>query len=198
MNTFVISTPTDDNRYKMLVTELEGQGLDINKDVEVFKAVMNQHSPQVGISESHRGVVQIAKNRNLPFVVILEDDIHFLSPFAYKRFMNIMARLPKDWELFFGNVYDGDVEEEYSGYAELKGKVSGLNMYCINASFYDSFLDADPAYNIDHWLSTVTMPKMYVCWPFLALQHDGFSYNRKEITNHNYNIGKKYKLYYGE
>lgn len=197
MKTFVILTPNDNSRKTKLESQLFTQKLELGKDIQVFDAIMDYGTPAVGISKSHKSIVQKAKDNNWSEVTIIEDDIIFLVKNSFEIFCNIYKQLPKDTDLFFGNVYDGEIGERFFAYAELTGRVSGLNLYCIKQKFYNTFLSADPAMNIDFWLSTLAnpLPKMYVCWPFVALQRDGeYSYNLRGVSSHNYKLEERYVL----
>lgn len=155
-------------------------------------ATMNTVSPQVGISASHRSIVQMAKEKNWEKVYILEDDIKPLAPLSL--FLQIEKKIPQDADLFFGGVYDGEIGAQQTHYANLGGRISGLHCYIVYQKFYDKLLSVDPVLNLDYAISQLS-PKMYVAYPFLAIQHDGYSYNAKTNTNYNYNLNKKYKLY---
>lgn len=194
MKIFIITTPNDPARTASMAKELDGQE-DVDKlDITAWPAVMNTNSPQVGISASHRGVIQQAKDLELPEVCILEDDTHFLCRNSLVKFLNTYKLLPKATDMLFGGIYDGEIGKEFCIYAELEGRISGLHCYIIKQKFYDKFLSADPDFNLDFWISTELKPVAYVSWPFLVIQNEGYSYNRRGQSAHNYELDKRYKL----
>lgn len=198
MKMFVISTPNDQVRANRLKNELAAQ-TDISKmDITAFKAIMTPNSARIGISKTHRAIVQHAKEQDWFEVMILEDDIKFLHKDALIKLQNIFKMLPKDCDLFFAGVYDGKITNEYSIYSQLEGQISGLHCYVVKSKFYNKFLSADPEYNLDFCISTTLNPKMYCADPFLAIQHDGYSYNAGQEMNYNYNLHTKYNLSNGE
>ena len=61
-----------------------------------------------GCTQSHRKVIQIAKERGYPWVLYLEDDCK-LTPDALRRFQQMLPLLwaTKDkWDIFYGCVVD--------------------------------------------------------------------------------------------
>lgn len=193
---FVICTPGDSIREESLNKELSAQ-INVPLEIEYFPAYMDFRMPRRGINKSHRAIVQKAKDLDLDQVCVLEDDVMFLCDTALAKFINASMLIPKDADLFLNGIYDGDIGMEYSFYAEVSGKISGLACYVVKKQFYDKFLTADEAWNIDAYLSMELSPKMYVMYPFTSLQHEFVSYNLGGQTSHNYRIFKnnKYKIH---
>lgn len=194
---FIITTPNDPIRQKHLEQQLFTQkGIDDFK-ITYWPATMNAQSPQVGISHSHRSIVQKAKDEGRPEVIIGEDDLEFLCPNSLVRFLNLNLVVPKDTNMLMGGIYDGQLYKEGSIYSRVVGRMSGLQFYVVRANFYDQFLSVDPALNLDYALSqTLNEPPVIYCAdPFLVIQVDGiFSYNRRGIGAHNYGLKEKYSL----
>lgn len=196
---FVIQTPGNTERTTSLHRELASQeGIDISNNGEIpfhfTKAIMDHAMARRGISKSHRTIVQKAKEMNLDEVLILEDDVQFLDKNALLKFINMSKIVPKDCDLFFAGIYDGKIEEEFSAYAKVTEKISGLHCYIVKKKFYDTFLSADVNYDLDGYISTQTNAVSYCAYPFLAIQYDGYSYNLKGKSAHNYKLHTRYKL----
>lgn len=194
---FVIQTPNDDVRKASFTQEFASQefpGLEFS--LTYVDACMDFGMPRRGISKSHRGIVQYAQNNNLDEVLILEDDVCFLDKMTLVRLINLSKLVPKDCDLLMAGVYDGTIAEEFSTYAKLGDRISGLHCYIVKKKFYEKFLSADPIYNLDYYLSVELKAVSYCAYPFLAIQHEGHSYNRQSVggTSHNYNLHKKYKI----
>lgn len=195
MEKFVISTPGDNKRYERLVHELKTQGLELNKDVQIFPAFMDRTMARRGILRSHKSIVLHAKQKGLPEIMIMEDDIRFLSPNSMEIFLNVNKLIPKNCDMLMAGLYDGIIDKCYSKYAAVDGKISGLHCYIVKEKFYDRFIGADEDYNLDYVLSAVIKATIYTAYPMLALQYDGYSYNTMKDQVYNYNIHKKYKLH---
>lgn len=194
---YIIRTPTDSKRAERLEQEFERQlqtmgDRDIN--ISYFKAFMDPQMPRRGISKTHRAIVQEAADKGLSEVLIVEDDIKFLNKESLLRFLNINRYIPKDCDMFFGGIYDGKIEKEFSAYASVIDRISGLHCYIVKQKFYEKFLSADPNFNLDFYLSEYLKPMIYCAYPMLAIQHDGYSYNAGQEMKYNRNLHKKYKL----
>lgn len=195
----IISTPGDQIREQRTMFNLASQ-LDslktegITFELKILPAVMDRIMPRRGISKSHRQIVQQAKDTNLSEIMILEDDVRFLDKEGLSRFLNAATRIPKDCDLYFAGLYDGDIGTEFTGYAQVSGRISGLHCYIVYSKFYDTFLSADENLNLDYWLSEYNKPVMYCAYPMQALQYDGYSYNVKQEMTYSYGLNKKYKL----
>lgn len=195
MEKFVISTPGDNKRSQRLFHVLSTQGLELNKDVQIFSAIMDNTMPRRGILRSHKSIVNYAKQKGLLEVMIMEDDLRFLSSKSIEIFLNINKLIPKDCDMFMAGLYDGIIDKTYSKYAAVSGQIAGLHCYIVKEKFYDQYLDAPEDFNIDYTLSEVLKATIYTAYPMLVMQYDGYSYNTQKDQVYNYNIHKKYKLH---
>ena len=193
----VISTPDNVERAQNVRMQMESQGI---TDYLLMPAFMIPKSARTGISRSHKACVRHAKALGVDKVLIMEDDINWLCPGAYNRFIDILnTEVPKEADLFFSGAYtiEPDAQPITERMALCPGKVAGLHAYVVFEKFYDKFLAADEAYNIDHFLTSGdgVHARSYIAYPFVALQHDGWSYNVGMQTNYNQHIGKRFKLW---
>lgn len=193
-NIFVIHNIHNLQRKESIIQEMAFQGLRLNKDYVLFPAEMYRGKPCTGISRSHKKCIQIAKKRDLPYVIIIEDDIMFLHKEALIKFQKYRQDLPKGWDIYLGGMYDGTPVPINENVAVVKDKISGLHLYMVHQNFYDKFLEADEAANLDWWLSIEAKANIYLAYPMLALQHEFYSDNAKKVLNYNYGIEKRYKL----
>lgn len=192
-NIFVIHNIHNIQRKESFLQEMAYQGLQ-QKDYTIMPAVMHRGKACTGISRSHKKCVQIAKEKNMPYVIIIEDDIMFLHKESLIKFQKYRSELPPDWEIYLGGIYDGTPIPIGEHIAQVQDKISGMHLYMVHQGFYDKFLQADEAANIDWWLSTEAKAKMYLSYPMLGLQHEFYSDNAKNISTYNYGIEKRYKL----
>ena len=104
--------------------------------------------------------------------MILEDDIMFTAPGAWQRFLSLM---PEDYDLYLGGCY-GPVEDGITHVPV------GFHCYAVHERYYDTFLETDPTKHID----TAQKGGIYkVCYPMVALQRPGFSWNNKADVDYN-------------
>lgn len=145
--------------------------------------------PFTGISKAHKQIVLHAKNSNLPFVRIAEDDFLFTSPDSWKTYID---NTPEFFDLYLGGVSGGAVNEENKTVTGF----SGLFFYAIHERFFDCFLQADENKNIDRWLGNnygpyeevskllSREPVYKVCFPIEVITMDGYSDQRREYVEH--------------
>jgi len=163
----------DDNkfkRYSVLMEELQTQ--DITK-YKIWDAV---HSDTIikSINLAHKQIVRWAKENELPFVTIAEDDIKFCDRGAYDYFV---ANVPDDYDLFLGGIFLGVIDE----YNEVK-EFTGLTLYRIANHFFDTFLSLPEDEHIDQALAN--KGKYVVCNPFTVTQHNGVSSQSNQYCNY--------------
>lgn len=200
MNILVISNIADKSRSENIVKQFESQLY--KPKYEIMPAIMDAGKSSKGISQSHKACIQKAKDNNWPEVTIVEDDILFPNHaslgtflFTFYAFKNAC----EDWDMYFGGIYEGELVPKYFlseklGAAKIEGKISGLHLYTVNSRFYDRFLSADEEINLDYVLSEQLKAVSYCVTPFLALQNDGYSYNKGAVVNYNEYIGRKYPI----
>lgn len=157
---------------------------------ELYIAAFHDSSNVVrSINLSHKKIVDLAKINRWPEVCILEEDVMFLGLGAWNYFL---ANKPKEFDLYLGGCY-GLNQQAYERIAEGAGPVqinnfAGLHCYIINESYYDTFLSLPEDRHID---DQPGMGRFYVCSPFIALQHPGWSSNCREKVNYHRNFRKE-------
>lgn len=137
-NAFVITI--DDKRYEMFCDIFDFYGIPIPQKFEGVKC----DNGVIGCSKSHYSVVKLAKERNLPYVMIYEDDA-FPRNDCLEHFFYSMENVPKDWD--FLKLEDIHIEQyditcDVNDYW-FRGKVgggSGTGCYIIRESGYDMFI----------------------------------------------------------
>ena len=129
---------------------------------------------------SHKKCIQIAKEKKLKYIIVIEDDCSPLENFT-KRLDNILFFLDSydNWDLLLGGGF-------HICPFHIQGKIqnSDENLYKINGGYcthfviynntsYDYFLDQDISRPIDHtWQNNL---QCIVPVPFIATQFDNFS-----------------------
>lgn len=153
----------------------------------VWDGIIDKHLPWRGVSQSHKQIVQHAKDNGLSCCFIAEDDFK-LRPGGWKWFSDAF---PAEFDIYLGGISGGNVNEETK---EVTGW-SGLFFYCVHSRFYDAFLSAEEDKEIDRWLSGTGLPQVEkilgrkpvykVCYPMAAITKDGISCKTGQYVQHN-------------
>lgn len=139
----------------------------------IHNAVVGCDKKHICIAQSHKSVVQFAKDNQLERVIIAEDDFYFPAENGYKYFLN---SIPQKYNLHLGGMYVGKyIVNQYMPHNPVQVlKWSGLHLYVVHHSFYDFFLQADTvAYNIELALSLIAQQNgvaVTCCYPYAAVQ----------------------------
>jgi hypothetical protein len=167
----VIHLPHRTDREERFTKEFAEQCVNFR----IWDGVIAEKSGE-GIRLAHQQIVRWAKENDLPYVLIAEDDIIFPALGAYDFFLSQIPD-PKDFDLFLGMVYSAEIQDN-----RIINGFSGLTMYTVSRRFYDFFLTAEN--HIDRWLGMTAYENVYlVCNPYVCLQSGGYSDNlRRQMT----------------
>lgn len=145
----------------------------------IFVQAVKHENGAIGCMLSHKKCVQLAKDSNLPYVIIAEDDCLPMENFE-NRLMNILEHLKTstDWKLFMGGVKKSNrisfkvKFEKEKLYGIKRGNSSHLCIF--NSTIYDTILEIDET---KHASDTFWHNKYcaLITLPFLAYQRDGYS-----------------------
>lgn len=157
-----------------------GQLLDIQLfeqnivNFKLWEGVLDEENPKRGIAKAHKQIIEWARNQNLPSITIAEDDIKFSAPGAFEYFIK---NEPKEYDLYLGGIMYGNINSDNS-----VNDFAGIHLYKINQNFYDTFLSLSEEKDVDR--SLAGKGKFIVCNPFAAIQHNGFSDNKKKYQKY--------------
>ena len=169
----VINLPHRKDRLKHFINESKEQQF----QYKVWDGIID-NIPATGISKAFKQIVKWAKDNNLPCVCIAEDDIKFCDKGAWNFYIK---NIPTEYDLYLGSIYCGDLDNGIVNW------FSGFTLVTIHERFYDKFLSTNEKNHIDRQM--VLHKGIYkVCYPFAAIQLDGYSDNVGKVTNYN----KKY------
>lgn len=180
MKRFVIHIYGSD-RHKRMISEMVSV---YGPDFEAFPAIVKDKAYE-GISESFKAVIK--QNYEEPMIHILEDDVRFLGKDAMVKFEEGFNNLPSDWSIYLGGSYTHKVEEDLGGLLRVSDYRS-FHSVIVRKSAYDAFLSHDTKviHNIDTHVSSI-VKNAYLCNPQVAIQYNGYSYNRgKEVNYDNF------------
>lgn len=165
-------------RIETLLSELKLQGI---TDYRIWDAIEDTNNVVRSINISHKQIVQDAKDKGLPFVVIGEDDLTFTSNKSWEYFL---SNMPKQFDLYLACTYCPPITNK---------KVCGFHLYAVGESFYDKFLSVPETKHIDTAMDDLEGDYVF-CYPFPALQKSGYSTNNKAVVNYN-NVLSKDDIY---
>ena len=167
-----------DSCLDALAFELERQGLD---DYSMMPAICGRSSVAASINASHKQIIRLARDMGLPEVCVLESDVGFPVPDAWRYFL---ANKPEQYDLYLGGTY-GEVLRDDEGYYTLIP--AGFHCYCISAGYYDRFLAVPDDEHID---TAQRGGRFRLCFPFAAIQREGWSANNQRRVDYNVNLRK--------
>ncbi len=159
------------DRLEILHKELKAQHI---KDYKLWDGIIDEELICRGISQAHKQIVQHFKKSGIPMVLIAEDDVQFTAPGAFQYFLNT---IPDDFDIYLGGIIYGTI-----GADEIAENFSGTTLYIVHERFYDTFLSLPEDCHIDRALGG--KGKAIVCNPFVAIQHNGFSDNKKRFCEY--------------
>jgi hypothetical protein len=170
MTLHIIHLSRRQDRLVLLQRELATQKVD---DFRIWEGIESTPRPYMGIARAHKRIVSYAKAEKYASVLIGEDDIQFTAPGALAYFLTME---PPVYDLYLGGISWGNISKD-----QTVGDFSGTHLYMIRESFYDTFLSIPETGDIDRNLKN--RGRYVVCHPFVALQHNGFSDNKKRDVN---------------
>lgn len=165
----VIHNPLMEDRRLIMNYELKRQGI---TDFKLWPALFDKPICK-GISRAHKQIVRYAKEHGLKEVTIFEDDVKFPAEDGYQFYLD---RKPKNFDLYLGGIYRGDIKDGKTNY------FSSLHCYTVSERFYDRFLNVPESVPLD--TSLLGLGEYYVCYPFAAIQYDGWSEGEMAFSKH--------------
>ena len=177
----------DDRRFErkeILLQELATQGI---VDYEIIQPEVDpKKRPFENINAAHKALVRMAKEKGMEEIAIAEDDVMFTHQTAWKYFLD---KKPKDYTVYVAATYLMPPSQNL---------LTGVQLYIVHNSFYDSFLSVPEKAHIDNAICDLKSNHK-ICYPFAALQHPGYSANNPgQKVNYNSGCGvKEHDLYRG-
>jgi len=159
----------DERRDAFFIDEMASQGIGL---YDIFPAITDRATVTASINASHKAIVEIAMYRKEEVCVIMEDDVLFTREGAWERFLEEM---PGDFDLWLGGCYSPVV----NGITKIP---VGFHCYAIHESYYETFLSTSKDGHID---SSQVGGLYKVCYPMIALQRPGYSFNNKHVVDYN-------------
>ncbi len=195
MELYCIHLPEQKERIERLEEHLTKSGITVELNVvEGEKSVIGS----VGCALSHQKIIKYAFDRDMEYIIVVEDDIKFINNFD-KYFNNICMDLPSDWDIIVGGVSWVSGVSRYNHNLVKIGDFSGTHFMIYNNSSYNSILKwkINVNKNIDRYLGDLSkrdLLNIYCITPFIATQFNGYSTIRRTFTDDNelfFNAQKK-------
>ena len=138
-----------------------------------------------GCLRSHLAIVQEARRKRLPSVLIFEDDCDF-SPDFREKFNSVSEELPGDWDmLLFGAIHGQPISQITPNIIKVTHSLSTF-AYALRNTVYDSFIDLNMhAITVldENTRRLQTQFNCYCFMPHLAWVDEDFSDVRLEKVN---------------
>lgn len=136
-----------------------------------------------GISQAHRLCVQKAKDNNWSHVTIFEDDIKFVCKHSFKDYVQGLSDClnNQNVDVFMTGPLNGFKNNQSAKGLVERQTLTGFQCYTVMRQFYDTFLKAPDDKHIDRWVTENA--RVYVLWPYVAIQHNGKSDNSNRYAN---------------
>ena len=193
-NVFYINLEERTDRRESVEKQLNELGWKYKR----FNAIKNKQKGSIGCSFSHLAVLKIAREKNLPYVVVIEDDIEFTNipkfQKIYKKFVD--SGVDFDVYLLAGNLRRGNIKINNS-LTKVRSSFTTTG-YIVKNAYYDKLIDniklglqyllrnlKNPYYTIDaFWMRLQKQDNWYISRPRTVTQLKDFSDIEKKLTNY--------------
>jgi len=195
-NVYYINLENRTDRKTSVENELNSLGWKYQR----FNAIKTKDG-RVGCSMSHLKLLKMAKEKNLDYIVIVEDDIQFMRKTWYnERIKNIMDT---DFDVFLlaGNLRPPIFQTNYENIVKVSKSFTTTG-YIVKKHYYDKLIDnidegirlllKNPGgeYNdnaIDcHWMKLQKNDKWYIVMPRTITQRPIYSDIEQRYTDYNH------------
>ena len=191
MDAYVINLKKREDRWKQIQHDFRNTGLHLIR----FDAIEDKNGG-VGCTRSHLALVEYAKKKKLPYILVIEDDCvptpEFTKYWGHVR--KYIHHHVSEWDVFNGGpitVYKGTVRPLTKHFYSTNSTLGGhFNIY--NQRAYDKLLSWENLPQapekrpiIDYWISWPNLTlTTYGIAPFIAIQRPGYS----NLENKNKNL----------
>lgn len=188
--TYIINIKHRTERYAHIVEEIKKFPI---LDWEVVEAVVDETKT---CFQSHLKCIRLAKQNNLPYVLILEDDAIFTES-CVEVFQQVFEEANKlGWDMFYlGANLQAPVVHTSPTIAKLS-KAYTTHAYMVHSSFYGRILSLEHTNEIDVCYSSLMLTNnVYMCKPMIAYQLPSYSDLQNGFRDYNQAIKTNYINY---
>jgi glycosyl transferase, family 25 len=196
---YYINLDTRPDRKTHVESQLDSIGI---KQYTRFSACMMANGA-IGCSTSHLKILEMAREQNLPHVLIVEDDIEFTKPDVFVKQINqfLSHNDPTTYDVL---LLAGNNIPPYKKHGESSVQVSHCQTttsYLVQSHYYDTLIknftesleklvqypDQPIKYAIDKfWIQLQKRHRWYLIIPLTIVQKPDFSDIEKRDTNYNH------------
>lgn len=154
----------------------------------------NDAEPGRGCGESFCQLISKAKANKWPYVIICEDDVHFV-PGAYSKLQKAMQCRPLNADVLLAGSYSLQFSKATvfnDHWLKLNGSYASHHFVIFFETAYDRLLQFKDFPNYRHFDRFVGNRfvahgslHVYVMWPMIARQYDGYSTTMKRVVKYN-------------
>lgn len=144
--------------------------------------------------QSQKKCIQLAKENNLPYVLVLEDDAIFTEN-AIEILENTFNEVQQlNWDMFFLGANLQSMAIRISNSLLKLTRAYAAHAYMVHERFYDTILELPHDREMDvHYHNLMSDHNVYMCDPMIAYQipshsdlQDGYrDYNQSILANYN-------------
>jgi GR25 family glycosyltransferase involved in LPS biosynthesis len=172
---YVINLKHRTDRLEQIKSEMQWVFTDTS--FNLFEGIVHR-KPMIGCGSSHLAIIQLAKERNLPYVLLIEDDCIFPAKEKVLPYINeAFKEVPDDFNIVFGGLYQAKLTNPINNYWMRVRQYSSTHFYIVNSKCYDLILNGwDKNSHIDRWLAE-HVDNSYCTKKMWAIQSVGYSDN---------------------
>jgi glycosyl transferase family 25 len=162
--------------------------IDIDK-FQRFDAIEKEDG-RIGCSMSHLELLKMARTNDLPYIIIVEDDIQFINPILFKNQFQKFLKSREQWDvlLFGGNNY-GSIRQTNPYTIKITNCLTTTG-YMVSRHYYDTLISnieeglekliqyptEHYKYAIDvYWQSLQKKDEWHLIYPLIVVQRPGYS-----------------------
>jgi len=191
---FYINLLTRPDRKQHVESQLKLLGI----NAERFNAIKMPNGA-LGCSISHLKCLKIAKEKNWPHLLIVEDDITFLNPELFKNQLNKFLKNHNNWDVVLIGGNNVPPHQNIDDTCIKVSKCQTTTGYLVNGHYIDTLIDnfktgieqlmkhpeQHTLYAIDkYWFTLQQRDKWYLIIPLTVTQREDYSDIEKRPTNY--------------
>jgi len=183
---YCINLDSRKDRWEQVTTDFKRLSNIMDITINRISAVAIPENPQNGVSKSVKNIITMAKEKDLPYVLIMEDDLFVIDA---NKVMQCLNNAPDKWDILSGGVYYFCKNKEYNEDWMQLTDFCGMHFIIINKSVYDTILNMHiNGSHIDRTLGSLVLNntlQMFVMYPMPCQQRSSFSNLRGRVVNDN-------------
>jgi GR25 family glycosyltransferase involved in LPS biosynthesis len=192
MDIFYINLNHRTDRNKHVLQQIETIGCTGIR----IEAVECKHGA-IGCGMSHIRCLELAKENNLPFVCIVEDDITFTNPDLFRSQLDSFLSSSMDWDVLLLGTNMGPPFDKEEGCLRVFNAQTTTG-YIVKHHYYDTLLNSFKRsvgylltdYNVKmfaidiQWKQLQKRDRWYVLYPLTVIQREDYSDIEKRQVNY--------------